>query len=419
MTLKKNILGQVELVMSFYRVRLKAVLIVPFLFLLLFSLPFYYSPTGSGLFDLSDVKKFPVDPILIFFSTFAIIIFHDACFRKITFGARYESFGLLVFFSLVYFVFILSSLYGFTQQQLNFCIYMLSVYLFFIHVSKDAVLTDYFSSTLILVGVLHGAIGLYMMFAGGVYILFDYAAQYPNYFRLHGLMANPNYAANVLGLAFLFSIYKNGIAEKKIINSFLLLCFVLTFSRGAILALFLSLMFSLLLVGSWRFLFRYLLVVALCVIIVVMVVDYSLLLRLLRADDLENISTLSGRVDIWGSAFERIVSGDPFIFLFGHGYGSFSELIGAGAHSFYIKALFENGFIFVFIFLCFSLFFVFTVKRKVVDLPTKWGGFCCVAIFLFFLIRSLTSPSIFSGGYPGFIFVFYLMTFFRSGLIER
>ena len=403
--------------MSYNNLLFKKLMFAPLVFLFLFSLPFYYNSTGDGLFDLSSVSGFPLNPLVFFFLALMVVIVSNLTSHVFTVRFRSGSGLAFAFFSIIYIYFLISSLYGFQLHQFNFCLYMLSIYFFSMLVAKDAELANIFISGLVYVGLLHGAVGLYMMFFGGVSLVFDYAAQYPNYFRLHGLMANPNYAANVVGLAFLFCFYRHG-SFNKWVPVLLMILFILTFSRGAILALFLSLVISALLVGSWRKLFKFSIFVMVGGLLFLMIIDGETLSKVFRV---ENAASLSGRLGIWEDAYREITRG-PLVFLFGHGYGSFSRMVGAGAHSFFVKALFENGFVFVLLFCIFSLFIIYKAKREVIDTTViiKNKSFLFIALFLFFLIRSFTSPSIFNGGYPGFVFVFLLAMYFVNGpAVER
>lgn len=398
--------------MLFNSILVRKIIFAPLIFLFLFALPFYYNSIGNGLFDLSDVSTFPVNPLVFFFLSLLVILVLNLTSHAFTLRLR-SGMGLaFAFFSIIYFYFLISSLYGFELYQFNFCLYMLSIYLFSMLVAKEATLTNIFISGLVYVGLLHGAVGLYMMFFGGISLVFDYAAQYPNYFRLHGLMANPNYAANVVGLAFLFSFYRPG-SFHKLVPILLMIFFILTFSRGAILALFFSFALATLLVGSWWKLLKFSLFVMVGGFLFLMIIDEDVLSKVFRV---ENAASLSGRLNIWEDAYREITSGTS-VFLFGHGYGSFSRVIGAGAHSFFVKALFENGFVFVFWFSIFSFYIIYKARREAIGPSVLLKNESClfITIFLFFLIRSFTSPSIFNGGYPGFVFVFFLTTYFVNG----
>lgn len=385
------------------------------LFVFLFSLPFFYSTTGYGIFDLSDVKKFPVQTEVIFVGLIGFLFIRDLYRRELFVSLRFK-FPIAAFlFFLANFIFVLTSLFGFSSQQVNFSIYMLLLLLCFFYFSGKVELVDSFIDCLIFSGLLHAVFGLYMMVHGGVFLFFDYASQYPNYFRLHGLMANPNYAANVLGLSFLLSIYKYGLQRRVLVTLFLLLCFLLTFSRGAMIALLGGVFISCVVLGGIKVFFKILLVSLVVFFVFLFFVDLDFLFLALRAEDLDNVSTFSGRADIWAIAIDEIYSAGLVDLLIGHGYGAFSDVIGYGAHSFYLKTLFENGLIFLSCFIFFLVVVLLSIMKEASRVFYKRESIICLSILLFFVFRGLTSPNLFNSSYSGVVFIFFVIVLLRRG----
>lgn len=383
-------------------------------FLYVFSLPFYYSSEPEGLFDLSGVEGFIVSPqiilvgLLAFVLTCDLLLFNKVVIRRI----KYPYIYLLYVICAV--IFLITNLRYPADGALNFCIYYVLLILFFLYIGNDVNYVQQFNRALVLAAVLHGVLGVYMLIFGGIELFSFKAAQYPEYFRLHGLMANPNYAANVAAVAlFLVLINYDGAGKSKILTLGLLAFLVLTFSRGAFFAFVISLMVASLFFISYK-VFGYLLALGLFLVFIAFLLGVDNFLYVAKMQDSENIGTLSGRLDIWASAYSYMIDQDLLIFLYGNGYGSFSDIIGHGAHSFYIKSLFENGVIFVFIFLIMCCMLLFRICTAVGSNRKK--AILVFAMFFFFIVRSFTSPSLFNGSYPAVIFMFLITSYVRDGI---
>lgn len=383
-------------------------------FVYVFSLPFYYSSAPEGLFDLSGVEGFIVSPQVILVGLLAFVLACDLLlFKKIVIRKiKYPYIYMLYLICTV--IFLITNLIYPVDGVLNFCIYYLLLILFFLYIGNDVTYVQSFTRALVLAAVLHGMVGVYMLVFGGIELFAFKAVQYPGYFRLHGLMANPNYAANVAAVAlFLVLINYNAGAKSKLITLGLIAFLVLTFSRGAFFAFVISLIVASLFFISYKVL-GYLLALGLFIVFIAFLLGVDNFLYVTKMQDSENIGTLSGRLDIWMSAYSYMVDQELLNFLYGNGYGSFSDVIGHGAHSFYIKSLFENGVIFVVLFLVMCCMLLFRICTAVGSNRNK--AILVFAMFFFFIVRSFTSPSLFNGSYPAVVFMFLITSYVRDGI---
>ncbi len=122
----------------------------------------------------------------------------------------------------------------------------------------------------------------------------------------------------------------------------------------------------------------------------------------------EELTTASGRDQIWTIAIQDITQRDWIVFFSGRGSGSSVKLVGTGIHNEWLEFLFSFGFIGLALYaVLFARLFKrarFLIRKKSIYAPIY------SVIFVFFLLSGLSD---------GFFFVYWSIYFFTSlGIVE-
>lgn len=262
----------------------------------------------------------------------------------------------------------------------------------------------YVSMMFLAVSLLHGMVAIMSYYGLG----FEGVQQY-GYIRLHGLTGSPNYFSRIiipgiLSSFFLFFTVAGGV--KKIIifvfGLFLIFVLLLTGSRGAMVAFFVSL-FVFFIFKSGPLVLRILntmLVTVFCsvlIFIVVLMSDNQLLHR--KAATLE-----SERVEIWSQAIEVFSTADFPQILIGHGNGFFSREY-RSTHNVYLKILIDYGlagFVLFAMFIVYIIINLFKFKISGLNRSLLLSGLVMV------IVSGLFNQTIFGGSNVDYWFFIFL-----------
>ncbi|MCF7513924.1 hypothetical protein L3V43_09870 [Pseudoalteromonas sp. L23] len=262
-------------------------------------------------------------------------------------------------------------------------------------------------------------IGGVMLINGEFPLLFTTLNQFGNYPRMYSWYGNPNIMATTLGVALLLTFKPKNKIE-TVLSFLFFIGLLFTGSKGVILALILTILIYLLInfiylkkySSSFRGKVSIIIFLILSLLLGVSFYDffYESIFRM-NADD---ISSGSGRLDIWMEVVRTMEVMSSWELLFGMGYGSFSEDFSKSAHSFYVKTIYEDGVLFLIMF--FAYIFL-SVIRSLKDY-NKSSDFVSISYFFictFLLLRGGSSPTFFQGKVEFYIFlILSIPLFFKS-----
>lgn len=248
--------------------------------------------------------------------------------------------------------------------------------------------------------------------------------------QLYGFYQSPNFFINSIGLGIIssiFLVYRCGRALLCRILLFLVLLFlivsaVLSGSKGGMLFVFLSLLFSSLLLvivyANKRTLVRFFyysfisFVTLLLVILVILFYLNSLELDIewltRGVIRLQSIESGTGRLDLWIASLDIISNASLFQLLFGHGNDYIIYANEISTHNAHLKVIVEYG---VLCYLILFFIFVYTIV-KVVKRKKEFGfalSFFILNLLFFSWFRPMLNSGLFSAGLLGFAFLIAIM----------
>lgn len=250
------------------------------------------------------------------------------------------------------------------------------------------------------------------------------------YTRAVGWYGNPNKLATVLALGFMFSCYFILQKKDKIYYLYALLIFsglVLTGTKTILLLL--SIFFALFVLSTVIKAFLLIEVsffkialsalgvaAALGAFVFLQSIDHGLLRAL---DDIESLSSASGRTTIWAYYLSDYLNGDFIEQLFGKGrlYLTRETDLGRSAHSFYIRALLEHGLLYLFFVMAVLLTAMVALYRRFRK-SGRSHQLLLVIVLFFSLLRNITTPELLDFGSMltilNYVTIFYWLANRRS-----
>lgn len=236
------------------------------------------------------------------------------------------------------------------------------------------------------------------------------------YSRLGGSVIHPNTLGNLSAISFLYMFYISDSKWRKIYCSLAFTIVILTYSRGAMLALILAWLIPLFLTSKNK-----LLITALSFILFIIVTFFYgryLIDFFSRGQGIEGLLTLSGRMIVWLSSIDLITS-SVSNFIFGISFGEASEeIIGyimdvkygisywksPSAHNDYLQAWLGGGIIFFIL----TLIIQYKTLKLVSFLENKNERAFYYGSLLVFFLYSITMTSMNFNLNP-FSAIFWLM----------
>lgn len=396
----------------------KSKLFVILLYFLFFGVTFFSGSSLESQLNLTGGVRFPVPNSIVVVLFFGVVVYFMISGITYPKGDRYLNWAFLYLFVILMYKFALLMKEG--ESLLNafksntFTILTLFIfYLFFIVLGREKYL-KLAMTHLVFFSVLGASIGWAMMFLGEVDLFFTSLVQFNNYPRLYSWFGNPNIMATTMAIAFLACIYNKN-KTNILLTLFIFVSLLATGSKGVILAVVFTI--SNLVVFKCFFIkrtatvgIRKIMILSILLLLSWLVYVnfheylYSSIFRL-NADD---ISSASGRVDIWERAFYEMNMMSSWDVLFGVGYGTFSEDFSKSAHSYYIKTLYEDGLIFLILFLAFT---ILTMIQSIIDFLNSKDCFYIffLSLTLFLLTRGLTSPTFFQDKLEAYLYMVFLI----------
>lgn len=397
-----------------------------FISLLFFSVSYFSGASLESQLSLSGGEGFilPSSIVVLLFFFISLLLFFQMKNANLKFGnILLSSFAVIMIYK-----FSLLLLEGediaFALKASIFLFMNLFVFIVFYHIIGDSVYLKLVSKTFCIFSILSAFVGIWMLFFGSFKLAFIDLTQFSGYPRLYSWYGNPNIMATSIGLALLtcsFSILK----VSKFVIFFLIMALALTGSKGVISALLITSIITFLShfllskqkksIGK-KNIFLILLFSILLFFVAIKFSDFifSTLLRL----DASDLSSASGRVDIWKDALSVMNLLDESKLIFGVGYGSFSSDFGKSAHSYYIKTIYEDGFLFIFLFM---LFLIFSLVKSLINYRLSGDRFYLfyVSMVLFLMLRGVSSPTFFQDKIESYIFIIFLVPMFfkREGTL--
>lgn len=398
---------------------LSALLFCLLIYLLFFSVTYFSGNSLENQLSISGGERFfiPSSALIVMYFFIALTLF----ILKKSVETIKISFVFVFFIVIIFYKFSLSIfedediLFSFKANVfllLNFLVFLLFFYIF----GKDKYLS-LVSITVYRFTILSVFVGFWMLLFGSFGFAFIDLTQFGGYQRLYSWYGNPNIMATSIGLTILIFLYGN-FTFNKIGLFLLIIALAFTGSKGVISAFIITYSITSLVKFFYSksdFSLDYknlLLSIIFLTVLVYVYMQYSEFISssLLRLDAAD-LSTASGRVDIWKDAIQVMNTLDDTKLIFGVGYGSFSSDFGKSAHSYYIKTIYEDGLLFILIFLIFLMFSLF---KSIRDYKISGNGFylCYFSITLFLIFRGVSSPTFFQDKLESYMFIIFLIPMF-------
>lgn len=407
------------------------------IYLLIYLMLSQYSPARDHIYS---VEAF----FLIFIA--GIYYFLVAALRKRIHYRNLNRLPLYLYISALPFLF-LSSFFGLDYRgsselvgAINNLVYQLTfIFFIYFYISKNQFsisdLTYRLSWLLLIYALLSSLAAFQLRFTGG--ILFG-----PIYFesnrwpQLYGWFQSPNFFINSIGLGLISAIFLISSKTKPrsrclllvLASSLALLVFsaILSGSKGGVLFLSLSIIFSSFLIFLSKIdrfalvrSYYYILLLVIGSILTILFIVYFLeasgqdsrwLFRsVLRV---QSIADGSGRISLWIHSLDIIRNADFYQLVFGHGNNYIISSYGASTHNAHLKIIIEYG-IFVYLILVILFFYVMLSAIKLVRSGYRSIGFFVSCILFFAWFRTLLNAGLFTAGLLGFSFI---LTIFIASL---
>lgn len=396
-----------------------AFLFCSLIYLLFFSVTYFSGNSLESQLSISGGKRFliPSSVLVLMFFLIAITLF---ILKNVVHSTKF-SFVFFLFIAILLYKFVLLVFEGedilFAFKANVFLLVTILLFLLFFYILGEDKYLSLFYVTIYRFALLSVLIGVWMLLFGGFSFLFFDLTQFGGYLRLYSWYGNPNIMATSIGLTLLVCLYSS-FAASKVGMLLLFLALALTGSKGVISALLVTVLITSFIKFSYsrsKFSLNYKEVFFSLVFFIAffyVFVQYSdfIYTSLLRLDA-EDFSTASGRVEIWENAFSVMNTFDDTSLIFGVGYGSFSNDFGKSAHSYYVKTIYEDGILFILVFLSFV---GLTLFKSIKKYKANGNGFylCYFALTMFLLFRGISSPTFFQDKLESYVYIIFLIPMF-------
>ncbi|PSW57454.1 O-antigen ligase family protein [Photobacterium leiognathi] len=408
--------------------KLHSLVFTIFVFLVCISVTFFSGTSLESQLNITGGKRFFISSTMVIFLGFI----SSVVFIAVGFTSRVNLIkinGIFIFFMII--ILVKTALVFRDQDNLLFSfnaaifliITIFSFFNYYIILGKKNYLKIIFY-TYIVILIFSIAVGSFMMVFGELNLVFSKLVQFGNYPRMYSWYGNPNIMATSVAIGVILLI-NNKVNNSRVYISIVFAALILTGSKGVTVSLIFTLISILLMrlffinnekVITFKRMIIFLLLSLVAILLLTQFNDfiYKTLFRL----DASDIGTASGRVEIWLSALDRMTMASDYQALFGYGYGRFSEDFSKSAHSYYIKTAYEDGLMFLFLFMSFlivSMISAIKCYRKKRDNTY----IIYMSLVLFISYRGITSPTFFQDKLEAFIFIMFVIPMFFKDLGEE
>lgn len=285
--------------------------------------------------------------------------------------------------------------------------------------------TEYVSQLLVFISFFSAVLGL-ILFFGVDFLGFSQIG----YVRAISIYGNPNVFATILGIGLvllLVKMMKNKLTHYEFVTIFILfLSLILTASITLIVLISVIISYRILYyvisfikygkISSAHFIVFFTLFIVFFIVnfLINKGVDITLLKRL---SDVDQVSSASGRTDIWEFYLKGFMDSSLVDQLFGKGRLYLTERSGydRSAHSFYLRYIIEHGVLFLMTYMVLCIYLIKSLLKMYYRNDDIWSLALAVSLFVI-LVRNFSTPELMSNRLADWMFWFItiIVLFYRN-----